>query len=139
LNYLRDLFNAICNAHLFRKCTFCTNHISSLGYVVTTLDIEVDPANIERIKNFPQPKMVTQVRSFIGLDGSFWRFVKDFGFIVVPHNELTNKDVPFIRGDAQQETFNFPILERLLRFNVMLVELAWEVCYYKRQTRCICY
>jgi hypothetical protein len=45
--------------------------------------------------------MVTQVRSF------FWPrwVVKDFGSISAPLNELTNKDVPFVWGDAQQEAF----------------------------------
>jgi hypothetical protein len=33
------------------------------------------------------------------------RFVKDFGSIAVPLNELTKKHVPFVWGDAQQEAF----------------------------------
>ncbi|KAK1607629.1 hypothetical protein QYE76_031302 [Lolium multiflorum] len=67
--------------------------------------IEVDPAKIEAIESWPQPKTVTQVRSFLGLAGFYRRFVKDFGSIVAPLNELTKKDVPFVWGDAQQEAF----------------------------------
>ncbi|KAK1665812.1 hypothetical protein QYE76_053971 [Lolium multiflorum] len=67
--------------------------------------IEVDPAKIEAIESWPQPKTVTQVRSFLGIAGFYRRFVKDFGSIVAPLNELTNKDVPFVWGDAQPEAF----------------------------------
>jgi hypothetical protein len=45
------------------------------------------------------------VRSFLGLARFYRSFVKDFGSIVVPLNELTKKDVPFVQGDAQQEAF----------------------------------
>jgi hypothetical protein len=76
-----------------------------LGYVVTEQGIEVDPAKIEAIKNWPQPKTVAQVRSFLGLAGFYRRFVKHFGSIAAPLNELTKKDVPFVWGDAQQEAF----------------------------------
>ncbi|KAK1648840.1 hypothetical protein QYE76_066645 [Lolium multiflorum] len=67
--------------------------------------IEVDPAKIEAIESWPQPKTVTQVRSFLSLAGFYRRFVKDFGSIAAPLNELTKKDVPFVWGDAQQDAF----------------------------------
>jgi hypothetical protein len=76
-----------------------------LGNVVTAQGIEVDPAKIEAISSWPQPKTVTQVQSFLGLAGFYRRFVKDFGSIAAPLNELTKKDVPFIWGDAQQDAF----------------------------------
>jgi hypothetical protein len=45
------------------------------------------------------------VRSFLGLARFYRRFVKDFGSITAPLNELTKKDMPFVWGDAQQEAF----------------------------------
>jgi hypothetical protein len=53
--------------------------------------VEVDPAKIEAISSWPPPKMVTQVRSFLGLSGFYWRFVKDFGSIAAPLNNLPRK------------------------------------------------
>ena len=83
------------------------------------------------------------IRSFLGLVGFYRCFVKDFGSIAAPLNELTKKDVPFVWGDAQKHAFvilkdklhmlpysNFLILIRLLSLNVMPVELVWKVCYY---------
>ena len=76
-----------------------------LGYVVTPQGIEVDKAKIEAIESWSQPKTVTQVRSFVGLAGFYRCFVRDFSTIVAPLNELTNKDVPFVWGTAQEEAF----------------------------------
>jgi hypothetical protein len=76
-----------------------------LGYVVIAQGIEVDPAKIEAISSWRQPKMVTQVWSFLGLAGFYRRFAKDFGSIAAPLNEPTKKDVPFTWGDAQQYAF----------------------------------
>jgi hypothetical protein len=46
IDHLRAVFNARRDAHLFgnlEKCTFCTDRVSFLGYVVTPQGIEVDP------------------------------------------------------------------------------------------------
>ena len=105
---MRAVFDALHAAHLFgnlEKCTFCSDRVTFLGYVVTAQGIEVDPAKIEAISSWPLPKTVTQVRSFLGLAGFYMRFVKDFGSIAAPLNELTKKDVPFVWGDAQQDAF----------------------------------
>ena len=84
---------------------FITDRVSFLGYVVTPQGIEVDQPNIEAIESWPHPKTVTQVRSFLGLDGFYRRFVRDLSTIAAPLNELAKKDVPFVWGTTQEEAF----------------------------------
>src|SRR6266498_2763204 len=105
LEHLRDVFNVLREARLFgnlEKCTFCTDRVSFLGYVVTSQDIEVDEAKIVAITSWPLP----QVRSFLGLVGFYRRFVRDFSTIAAPLHELTKNGVPFRWGPAQQQAFD---------------------------------
>ncbi|KAK1649085.1 hypothetical protein QYE76_066890 [Lolium multiflorum] len=95
----------ILGASLANRAPYLTNPEETKETQRQIQGIEVDPAKIEAIESWPQPKTVTQVRSFLGLAGFYRRFVKDFGSIAAPLNELTKKDVPFVWGDAQQEAF----------------------------------
>jgi hypothetical protein len=57
IDHLRDVFNALHDAHLFgnlEKCTFY--RVSFLGYVITPQGIEVDHAKVEAIHGWPIPK-----------------------------------------------------------------------------------
>jgi hypothetical protein len=58
IEHLCIVFGALREARLFanlEKCTFCTDRIAFLGYVVTPRGIEVDEAKIEAIKSWPIP------------------------------------------------------------------------------------
>jgi hypothetical protein len=64
IEYLRDVFGALREACLFsnlEKCTFCTDRVAFLGYVVTPQGIKVDEAKIEAIKSWPIPATLTQL------------------------------------------------------------------------------
>jgi hypothetical protein len=109
IEHLRVVFGALRETRLFanlEKCTFCTDWVAFLGYVVTPQGIEVDEAKIEAIKSWPIPVTLTQLRSFLCLVGFYWRFVRDFSTIAPPLNDLTKKGVPFYWGAAQEHSFN---------------------------------
>jgi hypothetical protein len=62
IEYLCAIFGALREARLFanlEKCTFCTDRVAFLGYVVTPHGIEVDEAKIEAIKSWPIPTTFT--------------------------------------------------------------------------------
>jgi hypothetical protein len=103
IEHLRAIFGALREARLFanlEKCTFCTDRVAFLGYVVTPHGIEVDEAKIEAIKSWPIPTTLTQLRSFLSFAGFYRRFMRDFSTIAVPLNDLTKKGVPFYWGAA---------------------------------------
>jgi hypothetical protein len=87
------------------KCTFCTDKVVFLGFVVSEQGVEVDEEKIKAIRDWMPPQNVSQVRSFLGLAGFYRWFAKYFSTIATPINELTKKEVPFKWGESQQKAF----------------------------------
>lgn len=67
-----------------------------LGHIINKDEISVDTQKIKAIIDWPQPKTVFEVQSFLGLVGYYRRFVQDFLKIAVPLTELTRPKEPFI-------------------------------------------
>jgi hypothetical protein len=109
IEHLCAVFCALWEARLFanlEKCTFCTDRVAFLGYVVTPQGIEMDEVKIESIKSWSIPATLTQLQSFLGLAGFYRHFVRDFITIAAPLNDLTKKGVSFRWGAAQDQDFH---------------------------------
>ena len=87
------------------KCSFWQRSIGFLGHVVSNEGVSVDPEKIECIKNWPQPKTATEVRSFLGLAGYYRKYVKGFSSIAQPMTRLTGKDVKFAWSGECEKSF----------------------------------
>ena len=57
--------------------------------------IRVDPVKIEAVMNWKPPRNVTEVRSFLGLDGYYRRFGQGFSVIALSLTRLLRKRVKF--------------------------------------------
>ncbi|XP_021770609.1 uncharacterized protein LOC110734768 [Chenopodium quinoa] len=89
----------------FSKCEFWLEKVTFLGHFVSKDGVEVDPAKIKVVKGWPMRRMVSNVRSFLGLAWYNKRFVKDFSKIAKPMTSLMKKDEKFEWDDKCEEAF----------------------------------
>ncbi|KAG7548172.1 Zinc finger CCHC-type [Arabidopsis suecica] len=88
-----------------KKCTFGTDNLVFLGFVVSTDGVKVDEEKVKAIREWPSPTFVGEVRSFHGLSGFYKRFVKDFSTLAAPLTEVIKKNVGFKWEQAQEDAF----------------------------------
>ncbi|KAL1191707.1 putative mitochondrial protein [Cardamine amara subsp. amara] len=88
-----------------KKCTFCTDNLVFLDFVISADGIKVDEEKVRAVREWPSPKTVGEVRSFHGLAGFYRRFVKNFSTIAATLTEVIKKNVGFKWEKAQEEAF----------------------------------
>jgi len=97
--HLQEVLNILRRNQLygkFSKCEFWLEKVAFLGHIITKEGIEVDPAKVEAVSLWKQPKTVKEIRSFLGLAGYYRRFIKDFSKIAMSLTQLTRKGVHFV-------------------------------------------
>ncbi|GJW69268.1 putative reverse transcriptase domain-containing protein [Tanacetum coccineum] len=67
--------------------------------------IHVDPTKIESIKDWESPKMLTEIRQFLGLARYYRRFIEGFSKTAKSMTKLTQKGVKFDWRDKQEAAF----------------------------------
>jgi hypothetical protein len=72
----------------FIKCDLFKKEIQYLGHIILAEGVVVEPANIKEIMDWPTPRNMSEVRSFVGLVGYYRRFIKGFYKIDNPITSL---------------------------------------------------
>jgi hypothetical protein len=89
-----------------KKCEFGKEQVEFLGHIVTSEGVRVDPRKISAIQEWPVPRTVRDVRSFVGLAGYYRRYVKGFASVAAPLTQLMSAKkgaVPW--GQTEQAAF----------------------------------
>ncbi|CAI7730951.1 unnamed protein product [Closterium sp. NIES-53] len=73
------------------KCYFYRRDFEYLGHLVGNDGLKVDPKKVVAVQNWPVPKDVGQIRSFLGLANYFRRCLQNYYTIVAPLMALTHK------------------------------------------------
>ena len=103
-----EVFERLKKANLMLKPSKChcfSKQVEFLGHVVSQKGVEKDPKKITDVKEWPIPRRVNDVRSFLGLSGYYQRFIKDYGAMAKPLHELTEKNTSFVWTKARNVAF----------------------------------
>ena len=89
-----------------KKCTFFTDKLVFLGFVVSAQGIQVDEEKVRAIQDWPSPTSVGNVRSFHGLASFYWRFMKDFSSLAASLSKVTRRTLDFGGEKNKRRHFN---------------------------------
>ncbi|WVZ48894.1 hypothetical protein U9M48_000288 [Paspalum notatum var. saurae] len=84
----------------FSKCEFWLEKVAFLGHILTAEGVAIDPEKVEA-----QPTNVSEIRSFLGLAGYYWRFIEGFSKIARPMTELLKKEKKFVWTESYERSF----------------------------------
>ena len=89
-----------------QKCQLFKKEVDFLGHVINEQGVHTNPQKIECVKNWPLPKNITELRSFLGLCSYYRRFIANFSHVAKPLTRLTEKDQKFNWTTECSEAFD---------------------------------
>lgn len=108
VEHLRTIIQTFRDHKLYAKiskCEFWLKKVAFLDHIVSGEVISVDPTKVSAVNDWPAPRTVSEVRSFLGLAGYSRRFINDFSKIAGMMTQLTRKDLKFVWSDECKQAF----------------------------------
>lgn len=110
------------------KCKFFQDEVTFVGHIVSADGIKTDPAKTRAVHDWPIPKDIHDIRSFLGFCNFYRKFVKDYSKIALSLTEMTKKSKPFQWTDQEQRAFD--ALKRAMTETPVLVVPKPELPFY---------
>jgi hypothetical protein len=90
----------------YSKCEFWIDEVPFLGHIISNEGISVDSAKVKEIVVWSIPTTVTEIQSFLGLVGYYWRFIEGFSKIAKSITSLLEKEREFKWDKKCQDSFD---------------------------------
>jgi hypothetical protein len=87
------------------KCLFEKKEMEFLGVVLKDGTIQMDPAKIKEVADWPCPQNVQDVRAFLGFTGFYRYFIPNYSKIARPLIDLIKKATTFHWHTSQKSAF----------------------------------
>ncbi|MBW0512279.1 hypothetical protein O181_051994 [Austropuccinia psidii MF-1] len=93
--------------NLFAKASKCLFHVSSaeyLGYDVSSAGLKMDQENFQKILNWPPPRNIKALQSFLGFANFYRHFIKNYSKRISSLTSFLKKDSCFPLNEEALET-----------------------------------
>ena len=107
--HVKEVLKHLCKAGLYAKAETCKFHSESveyLGYILSSSGLTMSDNKIKIIQDWPEPKKVKDIQSFLGFANFYCRFIFNYLDIVIPLTCLIWKDIPWKFDSSCQDAFN---------------------------------
>ena len=89
------------------KCEFNKKSVEFLGHIVSDGSVKMQKKKIDAILEWPTPRSVKEIQSFLGLANYYRGFIKDFSAVAAPMTNATRgKKNEYHWGKKEQEAFD---------------------------------
>ncbi|MBW0524650.1 hypothetical protein O181_064365, partial [Austropuccinia psidii MF-1] len=108
VKHVTSILQRLRENNLFSKASKCVFHASSveyLGYVVSSEGLTMDPSKVQEILNWPQPRNIKALQSFLGFANFYCCFIKNYSKKITSLTSLLKKDSPFIFNEEALSQF----------------------------------
>jgi hypothetical protein len=109
INHVRLVLERLRNAGLYvkgEKCEFHVDHVEFLGFCINPSGVTMDPKKVSAIMDWPSPKSLHDVQSFLGFANFYRRFIHDYSRLSLPLTSLLKKGVVFQWTPSAQNAFD---------------------------------
>ncbi|MBW0484812.1 hypothetical protein O181_024527 [Austropuccinia psidii MF-1] len=108
VKHVASVFQILRDNNMFAKASKCVFHASSveyLGYVVSSFGLKMDSSKVQQILNWPQPKNIKALQSFLGFANFYHPFIKNYYKKITALTSLLKIDSPFIFNEEALSQF----------------------------------
>src|SRR5271155_4217666 len=106
--HVREVFRRLRQYGLYvrpDKCFFSVNSVEYLGFILSTDGLKMSTAKVQTIQDWPEPKKVKDIQSFLGFANFYRRFISAYWDIVVPLTRLTRKCIAWNFTTEARQSF----------------------------------
>jgi len=107
--YMKEVLKYLYKIGLYakaEKCKFHSESVEYLGYILSPSSLTMSNNKVKIIQDWPEPKKVKDIQSFLGFANFYHWFIFNYLNIVILLIRLTQKDIPWKFDSSCQDAFN---------------------------------
>ena len=106
------------------KCEFAKPQVLQFGLEISHDGCRPSDENIHKIKLYPKPNCMKEVRRFLGMANYYREFISKFAEVTEPIQELLRSNTPFVWTEDREKSFTE--IKQKLSDNCILNFLDWN-------------